>query len=104
LDGEIGSQKIAPLLLINFIENSFKHADLTEDDAFISIKIMIRKNQLTLSCSNTFFLDSPHTQNGIGSGIENAKRRLELAYPNRHSLEIEKSESTYNLELKLELD
>lgn len=104
LDGEISSQKIAPLLLINFIENSFKHADLTDENAFIAIKILVQGKQLTLTCSNTFFIDSPRTQNGVGSGIENAKRRLALAYPNRHSLEIKKSESTYNLELKLELD
>lgn len=104
LDGEISSQKIAPLLLINFIENSFKHADLTDENAFIAIKILVLGKQLTLTCSNTFFIDSPRTLNGVGSGIENAKRRLALAYPNRHSLEIKKSESTYNLELKLELD
>lgn len=104
LDGEPDSQKISPLLLLNFIENTFKHADLTQENAFISIKILIRNNDLTLSCSNTFFEDSFDGTNISGSGIDNAKRRLELAYPGRHSLHIEKNEKTYNLKLKMELN
>lgn len=102
-NGDLSSLKIAPLLLLNFVENAFKHADLTEEDAFISIEISSTKNILTLSCTNTFFEEPSQKINSSGSGIENAKRRLELAYPERHSLHIKKINNTYHLELKLEL-
>lgn len=104
ISGDFSSLKIAPLLLLNFVENTFKHADLTDDNAFISIEISTQAKSLTLVCTNTFFNDGSPKTNSFGSGIENAKRRLELAYPNRHSLHIEKNENTYHLELKLELD
>lgn len=103
-DGDLSSLKIAPLLLLNFVENAFKHADLTEEDAFISIDISSTNNNLTLSCTNTFFEEPSRKTNSSGSGIENAKRRLELAYPDRHSLHIKMTDNTYHLELKLELD
>lgn len=104
IDGNFSSLKIAPLLLLNFVENAFKHADLTEEDAFISIDISSTKNNLTLKCTNTFFKEPSQKINSSGSGIENAKRRLELAYQGRHSLQVQKTDNTYHLELKLELD
>ncbi|MAO66494.1 MAG: hypothetical protein CL666_16000 [Balneola sp.] len=104
LSGDFNSYKISPLLLLNFVENSFKHADLTEDNAFISIEISTKGKVLILKCSNSFYGDSSLKDKSSGSGIENAKRRLELSYPDRHYLHIGKSENTYHLELKLELD
>lgn len=104
LSGDFGSLKISPLLLLNFVENSFKHADLTEDNSFISIGISTKGKQLILKCANSFFGGSTQNEKSSGSGIENAKRRLELSYPDRHYLHIEKSDNTYHLELKLELD
>lgn len=103
-DGDFSSLNIAPLLLLNFVENAFKHADLTDEDAFISIQVSTKETKLTLKCINSFFEDPSLKTNSSGSGIENAKRRLELAYPDRHSLHIKKRENTYHLELKLELD
>lgn len=103
-DGDFSSLKIAPLLLLNFVENAFKHADLTEEDAFISIDISTAENILSLKCTNTFFNEISQEINSSGSGIENAKRRLELAYQWRHSLQIHKTDNTYHLELNLELD
>lgn len=104
ISGDFSSLKIAPLLLLNFLENAFKHADLTDDDTFISIEISTRGKELRLSCSNSFFEDDSQQIKSSGSGIENAKRRLELVYPDRHSLHIRKNENTYHLKLKLELD
>lgn len=103
ISGDVNSLKIAPLLLLNFVENTFKHADLTEENAFISINISTQEKALTLTCANSFYDDVSQQSNSFGSGIENAKRRLELAYPDRHSLHIEKEENIYHLKLKLEL-
>lgn len=103
ISGDYESLKIAPLLLLNFVENAFKHADLTDDESYISIDLSTRKKQLMLKCANSFFHSDSKT-NSSGSGIENANRRLELAYPKRHSLQIKETDNTYHLKLKLELD
>lgn len=104
LSGDFNSLKIAPLLMLNFVENAFKHADLTDEDAFISIDISTHGKELTFKCSNSYFEDSSKQTYSSGSGIDNAIRRLELSYPNRHSLNIKKTAKIYHLELILELD
>ncbi len=103
IEGELTSQKIAPMLLINFIENCFKHADLTTDDSFISIHLNIQNQNLTMTCKNTFFRDH-QTSNARGSGLDNAKKRLTLLYPDQHKLKISTSGNVYHLILNLNLD
>lgn len=103
ISGDSKSRHIAPLLLLNFVENAFKHADLTEDDAFILIQISTQDQDFTLKCVNSYYSGSSQNSAASGSGLQNAKRRLELAYPNQHTLHIEQNEQTYELELKLEL-
>lgn len=103
IEGNEDSKKIAPMLLINFVENCFKHADLTTDDSFISIHISIQNHALTMSCKNTFYPDQKTTKAG-GSGLENAKKRLSLLYPERHELQISTSGDVYQLILNLQLD
>jgi len=104
LDGNTGSQKIAPLLLINFIENCFKHADLTTDDSFISIRLALNDSDLILHCQNTMYIESSSRPKNTGAGLQNAKRRLELAYAERHNLEISEDEKVYSLKLNMKLE
>jgi sensor histidine kinase YesM len=104
LSGNFESKNIAPLLLLNFIENCFKHADLTDEDSFILIELSLRGKELILNNKNTYYNEPTYRTNSHGSGIENARRRLELVYPKKYTLTIQKDESTYHLNLKLELD
>jgi hypothetical protein len=103
VEGKTGPKKIAPMLIINFIENSFKHADLTEDDSFISIHLTFQNQFLSMTCKNTFYPDDAKKKEH-GSGLQNAKKRLSLLYPDRHELKISNSGNVYHLELNLELD
>lgn len=104
-DLKLTDQQIAPLLLINFIENSFKHADLSGPDSFISIQLSVEQNRLKLKSQNTFYEDADNSViNTTGTGIQNAKRRLQLVYPKRHSLSTSKDKNIYTLELTMELD
>lgn len=102
ITGETGQQKIAPMLLINFIENSFKHADLTEEDSFISIQINIQEQTLSMICKNTFFVNHTNKKER-GAGLQNAQKRLSLSYPDRHQLKIITTGNVYHLKLTLEL-
>lgn len=101
--GEFSGLKVAPLLLIIFVENCFKHSDLTDDNAFIDINLHVNNGVLSLNCKNTVFRkESEGSQ--PRTGIENARRRLKLAYQNRHSLEINEGSDFYETTLKIKLD
>ncbi len=95
--------KIAPMLLIVFIENAFKHSKNTSSDKImVDIKLKIWENSILFSVSNSYEKEKQNTLNkSSGLGLENAKRRLELLYPNRYDLKIEDDGQMYKLMLQL---
>src|SRR6188768_1262530 len=88
--GEVNSQKIAPLLLITFLENAFKHgAKGSSGNTFIKLDIKIEKNKLNFTVENNKgLIDEVNTGDHNGLGLENVKRQLELLYPGKHLLNI----------------
>lgn len=98
--GENNSEAlIEPLLLINFIENAFKHASLEGDNDFIRISIEIINDKVVFSCSNTFIKNG---KPGGLIGLENVKKRLELVYPNKYNLETIIKENVYIVKLTIQ--
>ena len=92
--------QIAPLLLINFIENSFKHGDADSNpDAFINVGLTVEDGQLRFSVQNSF--KEIGKLGGEGFGLKNAQRLLDLAYPNRYELAQKAVNSVYSVNLKL---
>ncbi|MCC6725191.1 MAG: sensor histidine kinase [Saprospiraceae bacterium] len=113
-EGMENQHEIAPLLLINFIENSFKHSDVdTNPDAFIRISLTVEEGQLNFSVENSFrqSLNSnvgevqnlPDVNSGEGVGLKNAQRLLDLAYPGRYELAQKAKEGVYGVRLRLRL-
>jgi len=105
INGQTEGKRIAPMLLIPFIENSFKHsANSATDNFYIHIDLLINENGLSFSVKNNkgenYNADS---QSFSKSGLNNVKRRLELLYPNKHKLMIQENTKSYevNLEIKL---
>jgi hypothetical protein len=94
---------IAPLLLLPFIENAFKHgaSQLTENP-WISLVISMDSNMLSMKLVNGKPSVVKATAPGIG--IANVRKRLEMLYPNQHTLKINNEEEMYivNLDLVLE--
>jgi sensor histidine kinase YesM len=91
---------IAPMLLIPFVENAFKHAsrtvpppgitvllDVSDEGISFVVKNFIRKNQ-----------NAPKDRQG-GIGLMNIRRRLELLYPGKYSLEISTQDDIYIVKL-----
>lgn len=91
--------KIAPMLLIPFVENAFKHGDLKND--ILNIEIKNEGNELFFSQKNKISNNQKDTTSGIG--IENVKKRLELLYPEKHTLKITNNSHFYEVNLKIEL-
>ncbi len=97
VSGEIDEQlQVAPMLLIPFVENAFKHGSIFEGFLRIEIKVAVAKNRLDFSIRNTF----KKQENGNGGiGLENLKKRLELHYKGNYELETKKEGKWYQAEL-----
>ena len=92
--------QIAPMLLIPFVENAFKHGNLV--DGFLRIKVRIEagNNQLSFFIKNTVKeYDSTNEKSGIG--LENIRKRLELNYGNNYQLTNEIVDTWYIVKLTI---
>ena len=103
-DGNFNQNKIAPLILIPFIENAFKYGLNPEKDSFISIQIQILDGSLNLNVSNSKTVKNVHEKAKTETGKENTILRLNYIYPEKHKLVIEETEDIYNLNLKIDLE
>lgn len=104
--GDAEDLQIAPMLLIPFIENSFKHGlQGAAGSVKVNIHIDISDNGMEFSISNTTGeADSLKVDKRKGIGIENTRRRLELLYPGKHELEVRKEKACFTVGLKLQLN
>lgn len=96
-------EPIAPLILLPFVENAFKHgAGETINESYISIKVQLQKGNLYFSVENS---KSEDNQSEITEkiGLSNVRRQLELMYP-EHRLTIENHTSTFTIVLELNLN
>lgn len=98
--GEAKNSKIAPLLLLPIIENCFKHgADKGNQHIQITINIDIDDSCLHLHTCNTLNEDLLEIKEGLG--LKNVRRRLELLYPNKHSLLMDIRNNEFIVDLKI---
>lgn len=97
--GAITNQHIAPLILMSFIENTFKYGISKQESSTIKIEINIRSELTSLYCENRIFNRTTSERTGIG--IANTRRRLEHLYPNRHELNIEERDGLFCVTLIL---
>jgi len=97
--------QIAPLILIVFIENAFKHSQAGQSDN-ITIEIMIElsdKGWLDFFCRNNYQSVSNIDNLSFGIGLGNVKKRLELLYPETHTLSIQESDRIFEVHLSMQL-
>lgn len=94
------SVQIAPMLLIPFVENAFKHGNIVDGFLSIHIDVKLSTNELIFSVKNTYLPDENVDMNG-GIGLKNIKKRLELHYPQNHLLEQNIENQLYCVNLKI---
>jgi LytS/YehU family sensor histidine kinase len=94
--------KIEPLLLISFIENAFKYGTDYKGKTDIRVIITINNDELQLEVYNISSLQNSANKNS-GIGLENIKNRLNLLYPNAHTLEITNHKKSFEVNLKIKL-
>lgn len=104
VEGDWKKYKVAPMILIPFIENVFKHGIILSKRSDISISIFLRDNILILETKNGKSNHSILSDATSGIGLKNAKERLMLLYPNKNKLEIDDSGSSFHVKLQIEID
>ena len=93
--------QIAPLILLTFVENAFKHGVTQElEEANIQIEISLKENYIHFDISNSIATNQV-LLNKKGIGLKNVKKQLELLYSNAYSLDIKEEKNRFNVSLKL---
>ncbi len=104
IDPEI---KIAPMLLIVFIENAFKHSKNTASpEIFVDISLRTWGSSILFSVRNSYGREEEENNmldRSGGVGLPNVNKRLELLYPNAHELNVRSDELFYTVELQLKM-
>lgn len=101
VQGISAHEQIEPLLLLPFIENAFKHGIQNElEKGFVNIVICVTGKELMAQVTNSKPFTAPKKP---GVGLLNVQKRLALLYANRHQLNIEETENTYQVNLTLQL-
>lgn len=96
--------RIAPLLLIPFVENAFKHVSHFSSGNEINIRMHRENGSFIMSVSNTCDSANQKPASGGGIGLKNASRRLELLYPSRYNLDIKTQPKLFEVSLELKLN
>jgi two-component system LytT family sensor kinase len=105
IDPNVKGLVVAPLLFICFVENAFKFVGATEaNENQIDISFANSNNVLLFTCINTKERIPTNNIEEGGIGITNARRRLGLLYPNRHTLDITDNNRYYKVKLTIELN
>ena len=100
-EGNFRNHQIVPLLLMSFIENAFKYGADVDNDSEIILHLTIINNNLSLDISNT--IASTQKKVSTKKGISNTKEQLDIFYPNKHNLKVEKNNQFYKVNLEIEL-
>jgi two-component system LytT family sensor kinase len=100
---------IAPFLILPIVENAFKHVSNFKNSYRNKIYVgltVLDNNIFMVEATNTYeqHYQEKHLMQSGGLGIQNLKRRLELLYPDRHELNVNYTENTYQTILKLKYD
>jgi two-component system, LytTR family, sensor kinase len=99
--GNIGNKSIAPMVFIPFIENAFKHTNNKKLENAIRVHIIISNKNIQLVCENKFDSKPTVRQPDSGLGNELIEKRLQLIYPEKHTLEVNKTNELYTVNLTI---
>lgn len=101
VEGNTDLFRIEPLLLVSFVENAFKHGDLTDPNQPLVLDLSVRNGRLRFDTLNKKM--NRQTDSAGGIGLTNVKRRLALLYPNQHTLHVTNDQDSYACSLELSL-
>ncbi|QDW21099.1 hypothetical protein B0M43_0013570 [Flavobacterium sp. KBS0721] len=96
---------IAPMLLVPFVENAFKHGISLINRSWINIELQCSENEIVFEVRNSIHIEglSDTEKYNSGIGLQNVRQRLELIYPGSHSLIITSGTEEFTTRLTINL-
>ena len=109
LPDELPASEVPPLLFVTFVENAFKHGVSYQQQSFVDIQGDVTGNSFFFRCVNSKVAGRSHEGAGEaapagGVGLRNARKRLDIIYGNRYTLDISDTSGTYAVELVIPLE
>ncbi|MFH1118317.1 MAG: histidine kinase [Bacteroidota bacterium] len=104
VSGNTKELRIAPMILLPFIENAFKHSVDSDSENGIIISIKVEDKIINFICENKIDKLDSDKDKTQGIGLETIKKRLEFIYPKKHRLNIVSNNVTFNVNLEIHID
>jgi len=105
--GDFSNVSIAPLILIVFIENSFKHVSYKrKEQGLVGISLSLHDNDLYFSTNNSLdpiLFEEQKNNREHGVGLKNVKKRLDILYAQKYQIKIDHQPNYYDIQLKIDL-
>lgn len=104
IDPDTGNCRIAPMILLPFVENSFKHGvSKSASASFVDITLAVHKNRLIFTIVNSLAV-AGQDSGGHGMGLENVVKRLDLLYGDHYRINYGKREDEFRVELSIPVE
>lgn len=101
----LAGYSIAPMLLIPFVENGFKHGvSQQEGEAWMTVRIGINASTMTFTVANVSTPDGSAGNYNEGIGLTNLRKRLDMLYPGKHRLDLVQGRDRFTANLTIQLD
>ena len=99
--GNLAQVEIAPMILLPFVENAFKHGFSMDQSSIINMMVDVSDGNIQFKVVNKTFDNNGGTESASGIGLENVKRRLDLIYPKLHTLDISETADRFTVTLNI---
>jgi LytS/YehU family sensor histidine kinase len=105
IEQEVHTTQIAPMLLIPFVENAFKHGISFREPSHIKVTLEVKDNSLYFDVYNSKHarVENDPEKDKSGIGLNNVKQRLQLLYPRKHELIIRETGKEFFVHLTIQL-
>lgn len=99
----IENHRISPSLFIPFVENAFKYGIDPSKPSKLKVSVICDENTINFECVNSFNTDfkTYYKEQGFGIGIKNAKQRLQLVYPKKHTFEVVNEDGVFSVNIRI---
>lgn len=105
IEGDLSQQSIAPMLILPFVENCFKHGVSNNlKQCWIKIHLEVKAQEMLLEIANSkidLVVSPVPRKGGSGIGLKNVQKRLNLLYKDKHQLDIRDTEEEFGIRLRL---
>jgi len=103
VEGNFSELKIAPRILLPFIDNAFKYGVSNRYESDIIIRMIFVGNTMDCLIQNAIHRDNTENLGSSGIGVGNSTRRLELLYEDKYDLKISETDNLHRVQLKIDL-